>query len=217
MAYDYYADPRFSGMAGATMPQGMNYMNDFRPYQPYQQPYQPMEFQSQTQAPQVQQMNQQLQQNVSQPVQQRQNNQSLNYGPVPQNLFIRTVTGREEAVASSIPLDGSVVAFTDFSHNRIYTKQLNMNDGSAKFETYEKVVEKEHAPIAEEVQEKISDKKQEVNMDGLIKKDEFDAFKADMQKNFNEIMFKINEIATSRQEQVTDTLPTKTSSRGGNK
>lgn len=216
MAYDYYADPRFSGMAGATMPQGMNYMNAFRPYQPYQQPYQPMEFQPQPQS-QVQQMNQQPQQNVSQPVTQRQNVQPLNYGPVPQNMFIRTVTGREEAVASPIPLDGSVVAFTDFSHNRIYTKQLNMNDGSAKFETYEKVVEKQSVPTTEESKTQMSEEKQELNFDGFIKKDEFDAFKTDIQKNFNEIMSKISEIAASRQEQPADTLPTKTSSRGGNK
>lgn len=216
MAYDYYTDPRFSGMAGATMPQGMNYMNAFRPYQPYQQPYQPMEFQPQPQS-QVQQMNQQPQQNVSQPVQQRQNNQPLNYGPVPQNLFIRTVTGREEAVASPIPLDGSMVAFTDFSHNRIYTKQLNMNDGSAKFETYEKVVEKQSVPTTEEAKTQMSEEKQELNFDGFIKKDEFDVFKADIQKNFNEIMSKISEITALKQEQPTDTLPAKTSSRGGNK
>lgn len=54
-----------------------------------------------------------------------------------QQFNMRAVTGYEEAMASQIPLDGSISIFTDFSHNRIYTKQLNMNDGTALMKTYQ--------------------------------------------------------------------------------
>lgn len=129
MAYEYYPDPRFSPMASRTMPQDMSYMNAFRPYQP-------MEYQQQQQFPQ---MNQQAPQAQIQAPQAQNMNPASNFTRPQQNVFVRAVTGREEAVAAQIPLDGSIVAFTDFAHDKIYTKQLNMNDGSAIFETYQKV------------------------------------------------------------------------------
>ena len=129
MAYEYYPDPRFSPMASRTMPQDMSYMNAFRPYQPME--YQPQQ--------QFQQMNQQTPQVQAQAPQTQNMNPMPNFTRPQQNVFVRAVTGREEAVAAQIPLDGSIVAFTDFAHDKIYTKQLNMNDGSAIFETYQKV------------------------------------------------------------------------------
>lgn len=129
MAYEYYPDPRFSPMATRTMPQDMSYMNAFRPYQPME--YQPQQ--------QFQQMNQQAPQAQIQAPQTQNMNSMPNFTRPQQNVFVRAVTGREEAVAAQIPLDGSIVAFTDFAHDKIYTKQLNMNDGSAIFETYQKV------------------------------------------------------------------------------
>lgn len=111
------------------MPQDMSYMNAFRPYQPME--YQPQQ--------QFQQMNQQATQAQIQAPQTQNMNPAPNFTRPQQNVFVRAVTGREEAVAAQIPLDGSIVAFTDFAHDKIYTKQLNMNDGSAIFETYQKV------------------------------------------------------------------------------
>lgn len=52
------------------------------------------------------------------------------------NLHIVPVTCYEEAIAFKIPLDGSITYFIDVSHNRIYSKQLNFNDGSCLFKTY---------------------------------------------------------------------------------
>lgn len=62
-----------------------------------------------------------------------QNNQHNTFS---QNFNVRAVTGYEEVLASQIPLDGSISIFTDFSHGNIYTKQLNMNDGTALMKTY---------------------------------------------------------------------------------
>lgn len=47
----------------------------------------------------------------------------------------RPVTGIEEARASQIDLDGSPFIFPDFSHQKIYTKQIGL-DGSASLKTY---------------------------------------------------------------------------------
>ena len=49
----------------------------------------------------------------------------------------RLVTGEAEAMASQIPLDNSINLFADLSHGKIYVKQLNMQDGSAIFKTYQ--------------------------------------------------------------------------------
>lgn len=66
-----------------------------------------------------------------QPIQQQQPFQNLDT-----NLYIVPVTCPEEAVAYKIPLDGSVTYFIDKAHGKIYSKQLNMNDGSALFKSY---------------------------------------------------------------------------------
>lgn len=51
----------------------------------------------------------------------------------------RYVTGREEAIAAQIPQDGNMCVFADAGHGMIYTKQLNMQDGSAVFRAYQRV------------------------------------------------------------------------------
>ena len=55
----------------------------------------------------------------------------------PQNHFFkcRPVSSKEEARACQIDLDGSLWIFTDPTHQRIYTKQIQ-TDGSAAFKTY---------------------------------------------------------------------------------
>ena len=58
----------------------------------------------------------------------------------------RYVTGREEAVAAQIPQDGNMCVFADTGHGMIYTKQLNMQDGSAVFRAYRRVDQTEETP-----------------------------------------------------------------------
>lgn len=88
--------------------------------------------------------------NLQQPVQQYpysnvpynnyMNNQQPNVGQ--QFLKCRPVSSREEAMASQIDLDGSLWIFTDTTHGKIYTKQIN-NDGTASFNTYAYVKEED--------------------------------------------------------------------------
>ena len=58
----------------------------------------------------------------------------------------RYVTGREEAVAAQIPQDGNMCVFADTGHGMIYTKQLNLQDGSAVFRAYRRVDQTEETP-----------------------------------------------------------------------
>jgi len=52
------------------------------------------------------------------------------------SVYASYVTGREEAVAAQVAADGGLSVFADIGHGMIYTKQLNMQDGSAVFRTY---------------------------------------------------------------------------------
>lgn len=51
----------------------------------------------------------------------------------------RPVTSEEEARGIPVDFDGSVMVFPDASHGMIYTKQLNMQDGSAIFRAYRQI------------------------------------------------------------------------------
>lgn len=55
----------------------------------------------------------------------------------------RAVTSIDEAKAAMIDLDGSMTIFTDLGHNRIYTKQINL-DGTATLNSY--VLEQPETP-----------------------------------------------------------------------
>lgn len=202
MAYDYYADPRFSGMAGATMPQDMSYMNAFRPYQPME--YQPQQ--------QFQQMNQQAPQAQIQAPQTQNMNQPSNFTRTQQNVFVRAVTGREEAIAAQIPLDGSIVAFTDFAHKKIYTKQLNMNDGSAIFDTYEKV---EMGSKQEEP--KTEPEFSSIDPSEYVKRTEIDSLRAQFEKAIAEMSEKLKQINIQEGEPQAVQSSAKSGTRGGNK
>ncbi len=48
----------------------------------------------------------------------------------------RPVTSEEEARGIPVEFDGSVMVFPDAAHGAIYTKQLNMQDGTAVFHRY---------------------------------------------------------------------------------
>lgn len=54
-----------------------------------------------------------------------------------QKMFsIQAVTSIEEARAAIIIEPETIYVFTDFANGKIYTKQLNMNDGTSIFRTY---------------------------------------------------------------------------------
>ena len=208
MAYEYYPHPRFSPMATRTRPQDMNYMNDFRPYQPME--YQPQQ--------RFQQMNQQAPQAQIQAPQTQNMNPAPNFTRPQQNVFVRAVTGREEAVAAQIPLDGSIVAFTDFAHDKIYTKQLNMNDGSAIFETYQKV--KVQGPQEEPKTEPVS--APTIDLNEYVKRTDLNSLIAQMEENSRRMVEEA--IANLQQkpnvaepEQVVQSTSSKSNTRGGSK
>ena len=202
MAYEYYPDPRYNPMIGRTMQQDLNYINSYRPYQP-------MEYQPQNQ---FQQMNQQVPQTALQAAQTQNMNQPSNFTRTQQNVFVRAVTGREEAIAAQIPLDGSIVAFTDFAHKKIYTKQLNMNDGSAIFDTYEKV----------EIGSKQEEPKTEPEFSSIdpseyVKRTEIDSLRAQFEKAISEMSEKLKQINVQEGEPQSVQSSAKSGTRGGNK
>lgn len=57
----------------------------------------------------------------------------------------RPVTSEEEARAIPVDFDGSVMVFPDAGHGMVYTKQLNMLDGTAIFHRYARIREAEPA------------------------------------------------------------------------
>lgn len=208
MAYEYYPDPRFSPMASRTMPQDMNYMNDFRPYQPME--YQPQQ--------RFQQMNQQAPQAQIQAPQAQNMNQAPSFTRPQQNVFVRAVTGREEAVAAQIPLDGSIVAFTDFAHDKIYTKQLNMNDGSAIFETYQKV--KAQEPQEKSKTEPVS--APTIDPNEYVKRTDLNSLIAQMEENSRRMVEEAianlqQKPSAAEPEQPAQAASSKSNTRGGNK
>ena len=65
-----------------------------------------------------------------------------NYNPPPVQqpmLRVRPVTSKEEATATPVDFDGSVLILPDIAHGIIYTKVFNPADGSAIFNEYHKV------------------------------------------------------------------------------
>lgn len=208
MAYEYYPDPRYNPMIGRTMQQDLNYINSFRPYQP-------MEYQPQNQ---FQQMNQQAPQAQIQAPQAQNMNPAPNFTRPQQNVFVRAVTGREEAVAAQIPLDGSIVAFTDFAHDKIYTKQLNMNDGSAIFETYQKV--KVQAPREEPKAEPVSSLA--IDPNEYVKRTDLNSLIAQMEENSRRMVEEAvanlqQKLSVAEPEQPVQVISSKSNTRVGNK
>lgn len=61
----------------------------------------------------------------------------------------RAVTSIDEAKAAMIDLDGSMTIFTDLGHNRIYTKQINL-DGTATLNSY--VLEQPEDPKTDNIE-----------------------------------------------------------------
>ena len=143
---------------------------------------------------------------------------TTNFTRPQQNVFVRAVTGREEAVAAQIPLDGSIVAFTDFAHDKIYTKQLNMNDGSAIFETYQKV--KVQGPQEEPKTEPVSAPM--IDPNEYVKRTDLNSLIAQMEENSRRMVEEA--IANLQQkpnvaepEQPAQAASSKSNTRGGSK
>lgn len=65
--------------------------------------------------------------------------QPPDYGQV--SLKGRPVSSFEEARAAQIDFDGSMFVFPDMAHQKIYTKQINL-DGTASLNTYSLVEDK---------------------------------------------------------------------------
>ena len=184
------------------MQQDLNYINSYRPYQP-------MEYQPQNQ---FQQMNQQVPQTALQAAQTQNMNQPSNFTRTQQNVFVRAVTGREEAIAAQIPLDGSIVAFTDFAHKKIYTKQLNMNDGSAIFDTYEKV-----ETGSKQEEPKTEPEFSSIDPSEYVKRTEIDSLRAQFEKAIAEMSEKLKQINVQEGELQAVQSSAKSGTRGGNK
>lgn len=184
------------------MQQDLNYINSFRPYQP-------MEYQPQNQ---FQQMNQQVPQTALQAAQTQNMSQPSNFTRTQQNVFVRAVTGREEAIAAQIPLDGSIVAFTDFAHKKIYTKQLNMNDGSAIFDTYEKV-----ETGSKQEEPKTEPEFSSIDPSEYVKRTEIDSLRAQFEKAIAEMSEKLKQINVQEGEPQSVQSSAKSGTRGGNK
>lgn len=96
------------------------------------------------------------------------------YMRTPPNLVIRAVTGYEEAMATPIPLDGTICVFLDIPHKKVYTKQLNMNDGSALFDSYSKEIPKQKEEPKEPVEQTNTPEPD------FVKREEFNSFKQEM-------------------------------------
>lgn len=60
---------------------------------------------------------------------------NYNYQPTV-NIKGRPVSSLEEVRAAQIDFDGSVFVFPDLAHNKIYTKQINL-DGTASLNMYQ--------------------------------------------------------------------------------
>ena len=92
---------------------------------------------------------------------------------IPQNFMVRVVTGYEEVAATPIPLDGTICLFVDVPNKKIYSKQLNMDDGSALYGVYNKV--DTNQPVKQE--EKETDVTLEKEPKDFVERTEFDSFK----------------------------------------
>lgn len=69
--------------------------------------------------------------------------------PTTSGFICRPVASEEEARAFPTDFTGSTLVLVDAAHNRIYTKALNMMDGSAVFTVYQGTEQAQPAPPME--------------------------------------------------------------------
>ena len=87
------------------------------------------------------------------------------------NFNVVAVKKYDEVEKAPITLDGSITIFINFPHGEIYTKQLNLSDGTTPIKTYK---------LSENPKSTIATADSEVE---YVKKAEFDELKA----RFNEV------------------------------
>lgn len=75
-------------------------------------------------------------QGYNQPVQPMQQAAPAVQQPPQPSIKVRPVASEEEARGVPVEFDGSLILLPDMAHGAIYSKQLNMQDGSAIFRRY---------------------------------------------------------------------------------
>lgn len=75
-------------------------------------------------------------QGYNQPAQPMQQAAPAMQQPQQPSIKVRPVTSEEEARGVPVEFDGSLILLPDMAHGAIYSKQLNMQDGSAIFRRY---------------------------------------------------------------------------------
>ena len=75
-------------------------------------------------------------QGYNQPAQPMQQTVPAMQQPQQPSIKVRPVASEEEARGVPVEFDGSLILLPDMAHGAIYSKQLNMQDGSAIFRRY---------------------------------------------------------------------------------
>ena len=75
-------------------------------------------------------------QGYNQPAQPMQQTVPAMQQPQQPSIKVRPVASEEEARGVPVEFDGSLMLLPDMAHGAIYSKQLNMQDGSAIFRRY---------------------------------------------------------------------------------
>lgn len=100
--------------------------------------------------------------------------------PPQPSIKVRPVASEEEARGVPVEFDGSLILLPDMAHGAIYSKQLNMQDGSAIFRRY-MIDMPDSAP--QTAQEPILPAAQYATLEQLQElKDELDALRAATEK-----------------------------------
>lgn len=97
-----------------------------------------------------------------------------------QAVHVLPVTCREEAIASPIPLDGSITYFPDRAHKMVYSKQFNLNDGSAIIHEYyeDSIIKGQNTQQPKQEPQGQENKHEQVKSISYVEKGELEALRA---------------------------------------
>lgn len=119
-------------------------------------------------------------QGYNQPAQPMQQTAPAVQQPPQPSIKVRPVASEEEARGVPVEFDGSLILLPDMAHGAIYSKQLNMQDGSAIFRRY--MIDMP-ASAPQTAQETILPSAQYATLEQLQElKDELDALRAMAEK-----------------------------------
>lgn len=115
-----------------------------------------------------------------------------------QAVHVLPVTCREEAIASPIPLDGSITYFPDRAHKMVYSKQFNLNDGSAIIHEYyeDSIIKGQNAQQPKQEAQEQAQQQEQVKSVAYVEKGEFEA----LQGRIKELEEKLQSLSASAQE-----------------